>query len=130
MKQKIISSLVMIILLSSCKKAGLGGDNIIIAYPQHHGKSIFSQSTPNYRDTIYVKFNATELPSTNPKDFDKAFIGEVGKNYVQINGLQIGKYFLYGVGWDTTGPYRVSGGIPIELKQLTAKTIINVPVTE
>ena len=130
MKQKLLCSVLLLAFGSSCKKAGLGGDNTLVAYPQHHGKPIFSHSTPNYRDTIYVKFNAVELPGTNPGDFDKIFIGELGEDHVRINGLQKGKYYLYGVGWDTTGPYRVSGGIPIELKQLTAESDIDVPVTE
>ena len=131
MKQKLFSCALLIVLIAfcdSCKKSGLAGDNTVAAYLQHHGKAIFN--IPNHRDTVYVKFNAVELPGTKPSDFDKAFIGEVGEEHVHIQGLQKGKYFLYGVGWDTTGPYRVSGGIPIELKQLTAETVINVPVTE
>jgi hypothetical protein len=133
MKQKLFYSALLYLLLAfgtSCKKAGLAGDNTIVAYPQHHGKPIFSHSTPNYRDTIYVKFNAVELPGTNPSNFDKVFVGEIGENHVHIHGLQKGKYYLYGVGWDTTISQRVSGGIPIELKQLTAETDIDVPVTE
>ena len=133
MKQKLFSGVLLLVLLIycfSCKKAGLAGDNTVVAYPQHHGKSIFSHSIPNFRDTIYVKFNAVELPGTSPTNFDKTFIGEIGEDHVHIHGLQIGKYYLYGVGWDTTISQRVSGGIPIELKQLTAETMINVPVTE
>jgi hypothetical protein len=114
----------------SCKKAGLGGDNSVVAYPQHHGKPIFSHSIPNYRDTVYVKFNATELPGTRPQDFDKTFVGELGEEHVHLHGLQKGKYFLYAVGWDTTINQRVSGGTAFELKQLTAETIVDVPVTE
>ncbi len=133
MKQNFSAGILLIAMLAcftSCKKAGLEGDNIVAAYLQHHGKPIFSHSSPNYRDTLYVKFNAVELPGTKPSDFDKVFIGEVGEDHVHIHGLQIGKYYLYGVGWDTTISQRVSGGIPIELKQLTAETTIDVPVTE
>jgi hypothetical protein len=114
----------------SCKKAGLGGDNTVVVYPQHHGRSIFSHTIPNYRDTVYVKFNATELPGTRPKDFDKIFIGELGEEHVHVHGLQIGKYFFYAAGWDTTINQRVSGGISYELKDLTAESVLYVPVTE
>ena len=133
MKKNIFSNALLIVLFSfgiSCKKAGLAGDNIVVASPQHHGKAIYSLSTPNYRDTVYVKFNAVELPGTKPSNFDKVFIGEVGEEHVHIRGLQIGKYFLYGVGWDSTMSMRVSGGIAIELKELTAETEINIPVSE
>src|SRR5207249_1641346 len=112
MKKYIVESallVAMFVFTISCKKAGLAGDNTVVAYPQHHGKSIFSHSTPNFRDTVYVKFNAVELSGTKPSDFDKAFIGEVGEEHVHIHGLQKGKYFLYGVGWDTTISQRVSG---------------------
>ncbi len=122
--------LLCLIILYSCKKAGLGGDNTLVAFPQHHGKPIFSHSTPNYRDTVFVKFNATEQPGTKPSDYDRAFIGEAGENHVHIHGLQIGKYYLYTVGWDSTISQRVKGGVSIELKKLTAETEVDIPVTE
>ena len=131
MKYKLISFAIMVFFITinySCKKPGMGGDNTIVAFPQHHGKTIWNLG--NYRDTIYVKFNAVEQPGTDPSVYDRVFIGDSGENHVHIHGLQIGKYYLYGVGYDTSGHFRVSGGIPIELKDLTAETNINVPVTE
>jgi hypothetical protein len=115
-------------LFSSCTKPGLGGDNTLVVYPQHHTKPIFSHL--NYRDTVYVKYNATELPGINPKNYDKIFIGEIGEEHVHIHGLERGKYFLFATGYDTTISARVSGGIGITLSDKTAETIINVPVTE
>jgi|ERR1051326_2043576 hypothetical protein len=135
MKKILILFAAMLFIYSSCKKPGLGGDNTVVAFPQHHTKPIFSHPTwpgdpVNYCDTIFVKFNASELPGTKPKDYDRIFIGEAGEEHVHIHGLEKGKYFLYGVGWDTSINQRVTGGIAIELKQLTAETEIDVPVTE
>ena len=119
--------------LSSCSKkndcnAGTGGSLTIVAFPQHHGRSIYSRE--NYRDTIFVKFNASDFPGVNPSSYDTKFIGDSGTNFVTLNGLQCGNYYFYGVGWDTTGPYRVTGGIPYSTIQKTGSLNLAVPVTE
>ncbi len=134
MKKYILVSLFFVCVLA-CKKAGLGGDNTVAVFPQHHGKAIPSHPTwsgdpLNYRDTIYVKYNATELPGTKPGDFDRIFIGEAGEEHVHLKGLQKGKYYLYAVGWDTSISQRVKGGHSLELKELTSDIDFNVPVTE
>ena len=119
---------ILIISLISCKKAGLGGDNTITVFLQHHGKTIPNQN--DYHDTIFVKYDAVELPGTNLKDFDRIFVGESGEDHVHIRGLQIGKYYFYAAGWDTSISQRVTGGFGIELKDLTADTNLNLPVIE
>jgi hypothetical protein len=112
---------------SSCN-AGTGGSLTIVAYPQHHGKPIYSHG--NYRDTIFVKFNASDFPGTSPSSYDAHFIGDSGTNFVNLNGLQCGNYYIYGVALDSSGPYRVTGGIPYSTTQTSGTLNLDVPVTE
>ncbi|MEI7802739.1 MAG: hypothetical protein WCI97_08865 [Bacteroidota bacterium] len=119
-----------LIIFSSCKKAGTGGKATLVVFLQHHGKTI-----PNhigYPDTVFVKFNAKELPGTTAADFDTYFIGEVGEDHVHCEELKPGNYFIYGAGMDTTGPYRVTGGIAVKIKGSDKANEIdtNLPVTE
>ncbi|MFL5752600.1 MAG: hypothetical protein ACJ76F_04275 [Bacteroidia bacterium] len=98
----------------SCKKAGTGGKATIVTFLKHHGKTIPSVS--GHPDTVFVKFNANELPGTKASDFDTYFIGEVGEDHVHLEELKKGKYYLYGVGWDTDINQRVTGGMAIKIK--------------
>jgi hypothetical protein len=111
---KTILSAFLIFSIAACKKAGLGGDAILSVTLNHHGTII--KNHVGYPDTVFVKFNADELPGTNPSDFDTYFIGEVGENHVHCNGLKKGNYFLFGTGIDSSGPYRVTGGQAIKIK--------------
>lgn len=98
----------------SCKKNGLGGEATVVVFLQHHGKTI-----PNhvgYPDTVFVKFKANDAPGVNPSDYDTYFVGEAGEDHVHCEGLRAGKYFFYGVGMDSTGPYRVTGGQAVKIK--------------
>src|ERR1043165_144700 len=60
----------------SCQYAGTGGNTTIAAFPQHHGVAIFSKI--GYVDSAYVKFNATNQPSS----YDLALAGDSGENHV------------------------------------------------
>ncbi len=114
MKRKIILTLITsAVFFAGCKKNGLGGEATIVAFLKHHKVSIKNLVT--YPDTVFVKFNATDLPGTTPDKFDTYFIGKAGEDHVHCEGLRAGKYFLYGVGLDSTGPYRVKGGVAVKI---------------
>ncbi len=118
------------VLASSCCKEGTGGNVTIAATIKHHSTII--QSHVNYPDTVFVKFDANKLPGTNASDFDTFFVGEAGEDHVHIHGLKCGSYFFYAAGMDSSGPYRVTGGIPFKIKHKDRdeSVSIDIPVTE
>jgi hypothetical protein len=118
------------LLLFSCRKAGTGGDASLMVYPEHHGLSIYNLT--GYPDTVFLKFNADELPGTKPSDYDAYFTGITGEDYVHCEGLKAGQYYIFVTGMDSTGPYRVSGGIPLKIKwsQRKEHIMLTIPVTE
>ena len=115
MKNKIILALTIgaLLTVSSCKKNGLGGEATIVVFMKHHGNII--KNHVKYPDTVFIKFSATELPGTTPDKFDTYFVGEEGEDHIHCKGLRAGKYYMYGVGMDSTGPYRVKGGAAIKI---------------
>ena len=115
---------------SACKRAGTDGDATLVVFPQHHGRTIPNHA--GYPDSVYVKFNAQELPTNPTQNFDVVFVGEVGEDHVHCEHLHTGNYFLYATGWDTTINQRVTGGESIKIKYKDRKQEIdvNVPVTE
>ncbi|MGZ3898860.1 MAG: hypothetical protein ACXVNM_02605 [Bacteroidia bacterium] len=115
MKNKITLVLLTVILgiSISCKKNGLGGDATVVVFMKHHGNII--KNHVGYPDTIFIKFKATDLPGTTPDKFDTYFVGEAGEDHIHCVGLRPGKYYFYGVGMDSTGPYRVKGGVAIKI---------------
>jgi hypothetical protein len=112
------------IVIFSCKKGDTGGDATVTAYVKHHNQPI------NF-PTVYVKFDADELPPNPTSNYDLKVVGH-HENHVHIEGLRYGKYFLYATGFDSTIMQPVSGGIPIKIKWSERKKEINVdiPVTE
>lgn len=116
-------------LFNSCKE-GLGGDSTLVVYLKHHGSII--KNHVGWPDTVFVKYNTNELPGTKPSDFDTYFVGETGEDHVHIKGLKAGKYYLFGAGIDSAGPYRVVGGLPIKIKykDRASEQSIDLSVTE
>lgn len=114
----------------SCTKPGLGGKTNLTVTIAHHGKII--PSTGSYPDSVWVKFDAQELPGTRASDFDAVFKGKPEEESILVEGLKPGKYYLFGVGLDTAGPYRVKGGIPIRIKtkDKDAELKFEIPVKE
>lgn len=131
MKKIKLSLLIAVsLLIGSCCKEGIGGDVTLTATLKHH--SVIMVNHPNYPDTVFVKYNTNQLPGTRVSDFDTYFVGTPGENYVHIHGLKCGNYYLYAVGIDSAGPYRVTGGIPLKINYGERKEAISVdiPVTE
>src|SRR5947209_3385239 len=84
-------------ILPSCKKknectGGSGGNLTIVAFPQHHGMTIYNKG--NYPDTVYVKYNTLDFPGTSPSAYNAIFVGDSGEDHVHITGLQCGNYYL------------------------------------
>jgi hypothetical protein len=135
MKNLFIATLLLfsIMIDFSCKPendciAGSGGNLTIVATIKHHSKAILSQ--PNYRDTVYVKYNTQDNPGTNPNSYDATFIGAEGTAVVNLTGLKCGDYYIYAVGLDTSIALRVKGGIPFNTTQQSGTINLDIPVTE
>lgn len=130
MKSRLLFFTLALFIIASCKKNGTGGDATLVVFPQHHGKTI--KNHYGYPDTVFVKFKADELPGTTPDKFDTYFVGEPGEDHIHCKNLLPGKYYLYCVAMDSSGPYRVTGGLAVKIKWRERKKEIDldVPVTE
>ena len=129
--KKIISIIaVAVFLFAGCAKEGLGGDATLAVFPQHHGAAIYSTAT--YKDSVFIKFNAKEIPADPTHDYDALFVGEVGENHIHCEELKWGDYSVFCTGWDTTINQRVKGGILTKIKRKDRKDEVDleVPVTE
>lgn len=121
--KRIVPLFILLLTIISCKKPGLGGGNIIVAFPQHHGKPIFG-------DTLYIKFDAVELPGIDPGAYDMRVIGNSAEDHCHINGLKPGNYYLFAIGWDPSISQRVKGGLALTLTKKEGETEVYIPVTE
>ncbi len=132
--KKFVAILLTLLFISSCKKAGLDGDATLVVFPQHHGRTIPNHA--GYPDSVYVKFNVSDLPSDPTHNYDAVFVGEAGEDHVHCASMHTGKYYLFCTGWDTTlnvpTGERVFGGMAVKIKYKDRKQEIdvNVPVTE
>lgn len=124
--------LILVCSASSCKRdepveiAGKGGNASIKAVPKHHSKYINNC-------TMYIKYNTNDLPSAifNASQYDDSLRCMVvdGIPYATFTGLKKGKYYVYGLGYDSTIQQTVQAGKPVTI---TADQTyeITVPVTE
>lgn len=126
----LVAIIVLTVFVNSCCKEGTGGEVEIEVTVKHHGTVI--KNHVGWPDTVFVKFNTNQLPGTNASDFDTFFVGEQGEDHVHITGLKCGNYFIYAVGIDSTGPYRVNGGVPFKIKYSDRKEkfSLDIPVVE
>lgn len=124
--------LILVCSASSCKRdepvevAGKGGNASIKAVPKHHSKYINNC-------TMYIKYNTNDLPSAtfSASQYDDSLKCMVvdGIPYATFTGLKKGKYYVYGLGYDSTIQQTVQAGKPVTI---TADQTyeITVPVTE
>ncbi|MBL0137707.1 MAG: hypothetical protein IPP86_04140 [Bacteroidetes bacterium] len=118
----------------SCRKegceAGTGGEVTLKIMPEHHGVPIYNSQ--NYRDTVYVKFNATDFPGPDRSNFDLIMWGNANENFVKVSGLKCGQYYIMVSGFDTSAQWniRVVGGIPLNFSESSGEKLVTVPVTE
>jgi hypothetical protein len=112
----------------SCQYGGTGGSTTLIIYPEHHGESIVG--TSDYRDSVYIEFNAINFPGYDKSVYDLVRPGESGADHITVSGLRPGKYFIMTTGWDSTINERVSGAIPYTLTATAGEVELIVPVIE
>ena len=119
----------LFIFIASCCKEGTGGDATIVTFLQHHGRTIYNHV--GYPDTVYVKFNAKDAPKSL-SDYDTYFVGEEGEDHVHCHNLKCGDYYFFGTAMDSTGPYRVTGGMHVKIKHKdrAKEQDVDLPVTE
>lgn len=111
----------LLLLFTACKQEGLDGESIVTGTTAHH-------SNPIPHTTVYLKFGATELPSTDPADYDHNVQADANGVYTIAN-LTKGEYYLYGIGYDSSIHQAVTGGIAFEIGKNETKTV-NVAITE
>jgi hypothetical protein len=137
-KVKLLSIVVTVVLATSCKKdidlpvdpcvAGTGGNVTLILKPEHHGDPI--PSIPGYPDTAMIKFNVNEFPGDDPDLYDLVLVGNTGDDFVAVNNLKCGKYYIYMTGFDESIAERCRGGIPFIIKESSGVKTIVIPITE
>ena len=121
---------------SACKKdenvekqicpAGPGGNLELSFFVTHHDTLIPGAE-------IYVKFNATEFPGTDPANYDRVLLtGTAGheRGHAHLPFMTCGRYFIYSVGYDSLISDSVFGGIPVNITKTEGTETINVHVTE
>lgn len=107
--KKIIALSFVVLVITACKKNKLGGESVIEGVVKHHSKII-----PNA--SVFIKFNATDLPSTDTLQYDaKVRVDKDG--YFKFNTYK-GTYFLYSFGYDyaIAAPFHVVGGQSVKLR--------------
>ena len=110
----------------SCTKAGLGGEAAIVAFPKHHDLSI-----PGC--IIYIKYDTEEFPGEDVSVYDDMEAAEehTGQDpHVHFENLKKGKYYLYGIGFDSSINAVVKGGIPFPINDKNGEFEVIIPVTE
>lgn len=117
-------TLFIIAAIVSCKKDGTGGDCTVAAITKHHDRIIpFS--------TVYVKYGAKEFPGEDVSQYD-ANQKTDKEGHTHFEGLRYGRYYFYGIGYDSVSQAIVKGGILIEIKWKERKKELEVtiPITE
>jgi hypothetical protein len=113
------------IFFTSCKKdPGPGGNTTIATIVKHHGTVIPGA-------TIYVKYGAKEFPGGSPTNYDASSIAD-NAGHTHFEDLNLGDYFFYAVGYDSTISEPVTGGIHYEItkKDKNKHVDVNIAVVE
>ncbi len=97
----------------TCQYAGQGGGTEMVFFPIQDTVDIIS--TNAYRDTAYLKFNATSFPGADPGAYDLIYPGDIGENHIHFYNMKTGHYYLYMTGWNFTTNKRVTGHTAITL---------------
>lgn len=128
--RKLTFLFVLSLVLASCSKEGLGGDATLLVTPEHHGDPV--PSTAAYPDTVFIKFNAKEVPENPTQDYDAMFVGQPGDTHIHCSGLKWGDYSVYVAGYDIAYSDRVVGGLHIKIKrkERDQEIALTIPVSE
>ncbi len=123
MKKVAFINFIFLLAFFGCKKNQLDGKSTIKGNIKHHAKIIANA-------TVFIKFNATELPGTDTTLYDAKVRADANGDYT-IKCYK-GKYFLYGYGYDnqvTTNNGRVTGGSPVSVRN-NENITIDLAITE
>ena len=119
---KILSVILVMAVISSCKKEGTGGKATITGYVKHH-------SAPIPNATVYIKYGAKESPGTDPSNYDANVTADTSAKYV-FKDLAKGDYYLFSIGYDSAISNTVYGGTGATIKKKTEAVQVDVPVVE
>lgn len=115
--------LLFLIALSGCKKNELEGKSNISGNIKHHEKIIAYA-------TVFIKFNAKDLPGVDTTLYDDKVKADANGNYT-IKCYK-GNYFLYGYGYDnqvSSNNGRVTGGSAVSIRN-NERVNIDLAITE
>lgn len=114
----------------SCIYGGSGGTVAIVAKPQRQGMPVIS-GIGGHPDSAFVKFNAITFPGTDPSAYNLQLQGVDGDDFVRIEGLKPGNYYIYMTGFDTSINKTLRGGIPVVIPAGSTGDIVKIiPVAE
>lgn len=109
-----------LIVFTFCKKNEAGGKSSIHGQVKHHEKVIsFSR--------VFIKYNAEEFPGTDTLNYDDKVSADAAGTF-SFN-LYKGVYYLYGLGYDSGVPGKVTGGLNCRLRHKEDR-LLDIPVTE
>jgi len=123
MKKVAFINFIFLLTFFGCKKNEVGGKSTIEGNIKHHAKVI------PYA-TVFIKYNASELPGTDTTLYDAKVKADVSGNY--IIKCYKGKYFLYGYGYDnqvTSNNGKVTGGSSVSIRN-NERITIDLAITE
>lgn len=116
-------AVVLFIALACKKEEGPDGKATITGHVKHHDDAI-----PNA--TVYIKYGATELPGTDPGNYDDETTASSSDAHYEFNELQRGDYYLFAIGYDSACACEVIGGVSVTIEEKDETLESNVPVTE
>jgi hypothetical protein len=120
-KIRIVFSIIILVIVTSCHKEGIGGKSSVSGVVAHHGK-------PIPYSVVYIMYGATDFPGLDASKYDDHTTSDANAHY-EFNNLRKGNYYLFGVGFDNSISQQVSGGSGIKLKYNKSETA-DVAVTE
>jgi hypothetical protein len=118
MKQ-LIFCLLATLFMGGCSKEGIDGEATLVVTLHHHSWSVYSSA--NYRDSVFIKFGAKEMPAEPTHDYDVLFVGDSGEDRVQCEQMKWGSYSVYCAGYDTVMQARVTGGVITKISRSDRK---------
>lgn len=120
-----ISLFILAFTIFSCKKNGTGGKADVELHSVHHDDHLKG-------GTFYIKFGATELPSNPTSNYDLKLTADSDKDYVVVENLLRGDYYIYSEAYDPAIMAMCKGGLAFKIKWTERKKFLHahVPVTE
>jgi len=104
--------------------AGKGGSVQLRINTFHHSRRIDSL-------TVYIKYNTLDAPGNGIYDDSARVVKSATDTVAVFSGLKVGRYYLYGNGWDPIINQGVHGGLPYTINDtLVSPKVFTLPVSE